>query len=109
MQDNVEIDLDKSVRQFTILNEHYNGKDRFKVLVEPGKFTYITPEGREFAAHPESNEMTAAIAVIIHSMAQRLIVNYLMYYLGKQKTKMKAFDTKQKAERWLLSYKPKKK
>ena len=71
--------------------------------MDPGKFTSLTKEAREFSQKSESNEMTLATAVIIRSLAQRIVINFMITMMHHQTMKMKMFDSKEKAIAWLLS------
>jgi hypothetical protein len=102
IQPNTEIDLDISVEHFKTLQNNQNGSDQYYILVDPGKFTTLTKEAREFSAKPESNAMTNAVAVIIHSLAQRIIINFHSRFISRQKMKMKAFQSQAEAMEWLL-------
>jgi len=95
--------LEDSVFQHEYLKSKYNGKDKLKILVEPGKFSTITKEAREFSTKPETNKMTMASAVVASSLAQRLLINFIVNLTQKQSMKMKIFENKQKALEWLLS------
>ncbi len=95
--------LEDSVFQHEYLKSKYNGKDKLKILVEPGNFSTITKEAREFSTKPETNKMTMASAVVASSLAQRLLINFIVNLTQKQSMKMKIFENKQKALEWLLS------
>lgn len=105
IKDEVEIQYEDSEEQFQLFKKHYTPNDRFVVLIEPGRYTSITKEAREIGLRKESNEMSIAIAVIIHSLAQRLIINFQSKFVSKTKTQMRAFDTKEEAMTWLKSFK----
>jgi hypothetical protein len=102
LEDHVLIELEDSKRQLEYLRKHFDGVNKMRVLVEPGQYTDITKEAREFSARPESNAMTLASAVIVKSLAHRLIINFLINFTRQQAMKMRMFDNKQKAIEWLL-------
>lgn len=104
MKDYTEVDLEISVAQYFILKENYVHPKKLYVLVEPGRETTITKEAREFSSRPESNAMTRAIAVVNHSLAQRMVINVIITFIRKQ-TKMRAFSNVDEAVAWLLAYK----
>lgn len=101
----VTVELEDSKRQLEILRKHYDGVNKMRVLVESGTFTDITKEAREFSARPESNVMTLGSAVIVKSLAHRLIINFLINFTKQQAMKMRMFDDKEKAIQWLLKLK----
>ena len=105
LKDNLQIELQDSQKQYLFLKSKYDGINKHIILVEPGNDTSISKEAREFATKPESNEMTQATAVIVKSLAHRIIINFIINFTHQQTMKMKMFDNKQKAIDWLLSFK----
>ena len=105
IDDNVEITLKDSEEQYEILRARYNGKTKYRILVEPGRYTSVSREAREFSTDPERNAMTAANAVLVRSLAHRIVINFLINFIQKQNMKMRMFDSKEKAIEWLLSIK----
>lgn len=102
---NTEIDLDAAITQYNILKENRSKDKLYFVLVDSGKFTTITKEARDFSAKPESNDMSYALAVVIYSLAQRLIINFHSRFISRQKMKLKAFQNKEDALNWLMDLK----
>jgi hypothetical protein len=49
--------------------------------------------------------MTKATAVIVKSLAHRILINFIIKLTHQQTMKMRLFDDKQKAIDWLLSFK----
>lgn len=107
LKDNIQIELEDSKKQFLYLKSKFNGINKHLVLVESGVYTSISKEAREFATKPGSNEMTEATAVIVKSLAHRIIINFIINLTNQQTMKMRMFDDKQKAINWLLSFKNK--
>ena len=105
LKDNVQIELEDSKKQYLFLKSKFDGINKHLILVETGLDTSISKETREFASKPESNEMTRATAVIVKSLAHRIIINFIIKFTHQQKMKMKMFDDKQKAIDWLLTFK----
>jgi hypothetical protein len=99
---NIEIEDIKAQRLF--LSQKFDGINKHLVLVETSIHSSISKEGREFAAKPETHPVTKAVAVLVNSLADRIIINFIINFSGKQNTKMKMFDNKQKAIAWLLSF-----
>lgn len=106
LDDNVEIALADSKEQYETLKARYDGKTKYKILVEPGRYTSISKEAREFSTIPERNNMTAASAVVVHSLAHRILINFIINLTQKQNMRMRMFDSKEKAIEWLLLIKP---
>ena len=105
LKDNIQIELEDSKKQYLFLKSKFDGINKHLILVETGLDTSISKEAREFASKPESNEMTRATAVIVKSLAHRIIINFIIKFTHQQNMKMKMFDDKQKAIDWLLSFK----
>jgi hypothetical protein len=105
LKDNIQVELEDAQKQYLFLKAKYNNINKHIILVETGLDTSISKEAREFASKPESNEMTAATAVIVKSLAHRIIINFIIKITHQQTMKMKMFDDKQKAINWLLSFK----
>lgn len=103
IDDNAEVSLIDSKKQYEFLKSKYDGKNKLKVLVLPGRYTSISKEAREFSTIPENNEMTIASAIVVRSLAHRIIINFIISINRQQKMKMRMFDNKQKAIDWLLS------
>jgi len=105
LKDNIQVELEDSKKQHLFLKSKFDGINKHLVLVESGTYTTISKEAREFATKPESNEMTRATAVIVKSLAHRIIINFIINLTSQQTMKMKMFEDKQKAINWLLSFK----
>ncbi len=103
IDDNSEIDLADSKTQYDFLFSKFDGKNKHKILVEPGRYTTLTKEAREFSQRPESNAMTLRTAVIVKSLAHRIVINFIIGFIRQQSMKMRMFDNKSKAIEWLLS------
>jgi hypothetical protein len=100
LEDHVTISIEDAILHTQYLSERFEG-EKFRILVEPGKYTDITKEAREFSARPENNIYTRASAVIIKSIAQRLIMNFIVSFTRNQAVKIRMFDTSEKALEWL--------
>ena len=105
LKDNIQVELEDSKKQFEFLKSKYNGINKNLILIEIGNDSSISKEAREFGEKPESNEMTKAMAVIVKSLAHRLIINFIIKFTHHQEMKMRMFDDKQKAINWLLTFK----
>lgn len=105
LKDNIHVELEDSKKQFQLIHSKYDGINKNLILVEIGNDCSISKEAREFGERPESNEMTKAMAVIVKSLAHRIIINFIIKFTRQQTMKMKMFDDKQKAIEWLLTFK----
>ena len=89
IKDNEEIELADAKEHYEVIKARYDGKNKFLVLANPGQYTSITKEAREFSALPESNEMSLAVAVVIKSLSQRMILNFITLFVKLQPVKFK--------------------
>lgn len=105
LDDNSEVTLDDAKEHFAFLKSKFDGKNKMRVLTEPGRYTSITKEAREFSTLPETNKMTLASAVIIKSLAHRIVINFIISFARQQNMHMRMFENKEKAIEWLLSLK----
>lgn len=105
LKDDIQIELEDSTKQYLFLKSKYDGINKHLILVETGFDTTISKEAREFSSKPQSNEMTKATAVIVKSLAHRILINFIIKLTHQQTMKMKMFDDKQKAIDWLLTFK----
>ncbi|MBA2613222.1 MAG: hypothetical protein H0U95_14730 [Bacteroidetes bacterium] len=105
LDDNSEINLKDSIEHHAFLKTKFDGKNKIRVLTESGRYTTITKEAREFSTQPEINLMTLASAVVIKSLAHRIVINFIISFTRKQNIKMRIFDNKEEAIEWLLSIK----
>jgi hypothetical protein len=102
LDDHVTVSIEDAVLHMKYLRERFNG-EKFRILVEPGKYTDITKEAREFSAKPENNIYTRASAVIVRSIAQRIIINFIVSFTRNQPVNIRMFDSREKALDWLES------
>jgi hypothetical protein len=105
IDDNEEILIEDSIKHNRFLKNHFNGKDKFLILVEPGAYTEISKEAREFSSKPENNLFSIASAVITKSLAHRLIVNFIIKIVTPKHIKFRMFDEREEAINWLLEIK----
>ncbi len=105
IDDNSEVGVEDAKMQHVFLLSKYDGKNKHIILVEPGRYTTISKEAREFSERPESNEMTAKTAVMVRSLSHRILINFIIGIIRQQTMKMRMFDNKSKAIEWLLSEK----
>lgn len=103
LDDNSEVTLADAKDHHAFLRSRFDGKNKLKVLTEPGRYTSITKEAREFSTLPETNKMTLASAVIIKSLAHRIVINFIISFTRQQNMHMRMFENKVKAVEWLLS------
>ena len=105
IDDNVELTLEDFLAHYKALRGRYDGSTKYRLMVEPGLFSSITNEARSFSANTGNNKITMATAVIIKSLAQRLVINFMINSIQKHSMKIQMFDSKEKAIEWLLEIK----
>ena len=91
---NIEIDDIKTQRLF--LSANSRAIQKHLILVETSIDSTISKAAREFAAEPEINSETKAAAIMVKSLANRIIINFIIKFSRKQTTQMKMFDNKQR-------------
>lgn len=105
IDDNSEVQVEDSIEQHKILKKNYIPGKKFRILVDPGRYTSISTEAREYSSRPENNNLTLATAVIIKSLAQRIVINFMINFVQKQNMRMRMFESKEKAIEWLTGLK----
>ena len=105
LKEGIHIELEDVKAQRRFFSTKYNGYTKHFILVETAPNGTISKEAREFSAKPEINSTTKATAIISNSLADRIIINFIVKFTKNQPVKMKMFDNKQKAMNWLLSFK----
>ena len=105
LKDNIQVEIEDSRKQFLFLKSKFDGENKHIILVESGLDTSISKEARELGSKKESNTITSATAVIVKSLAHRILINFIIKIIHQQTMKMKMFDDKEKAIEWLLSFK----
>jgi hypothetical protein len=99
------VDVKHLKAQYEFFKSRYDGKTKFSILVESGYDSTLTKEAREYTSLPETNAMTKATAVVVKSLAERLIINFIINIISRQAMTLRLFDTKENAMNWLLSQK----
>jgi len=102
-ESNLEIDGEKIMKAKDLLGEMV-GKKRVRIFVTTQDFSNMTPEGRKVAATKEANEYTIAVAVLIDSLAKKLLFNFFIT-MNKHILPIKGFTNKEEGIRWLKSMK----
>lgn len=80
------------------------GRKRVRIFVTTSDFTGLTPEGRKTAASLEANEYTIASAVLVNTLAKKLLFNAYLS-INKPVVPTKGFTSKEEGIRWLMSMK----
>ncbi len=99
------VDVKHLRAQRAFLKSRFDGKNKFSILVESGYDSTLTKEAREYSSLPETNPMILATAVVVKSLAERIILNFIVNITSRQVMKIRLFDHKEEAMNWLLSLK----
>jgi hypothetical protein len=98
---NLEIDEHQVMKTQELLGDLV-GRKRVRIFVTTKDFSNMTPEGRKVAATKEANKYTIAVAVLIDSLAKKLVFNFFIT-LNKPILPIKGFTNKEEAIQWLMS------
>lgn len=96
-----EIEKHHLIELKNMIQEIGSGK-KMLVYVDTYNFMSITPEARQYASSNESSEFTLANAVLIDSLAKKLLFNFFMN-ISKPAVPTKGFNSKTEAISWLKS------
>lgn len=105
LDDNETVELEDSKGHFEFLLSKFDDTNKLRILVEPGRYTEISKEAREYSSRGNSNVMTLGTAVIVRTLAHRIIINFIINITRQAAMRMKMFDNKEKAIEWLLNLK----
>ncbi len=77
-------------------------RKRFAALIDARQPATITKEARDYSANPEQYTHTIAQAVIVTSLANRILANFIMLFLKRNRTvEIKVFSDYDIALNWL--------
>ncbi len=76
------------------------GGEKFLCLVIPSPFSTVSTEAQKASMTPEKYENVVAQAIIIHSLAQRIVANFMIKFF-KYPCPCRLFDGKEEAVKWL--------
>jgi hypothetical protein len=98
--DDYIVDEDNVIEFHAVFNKEAEQR-KLKLLVLPGQNTTATREAREYSQHSILNSLGEAI--IINSLAQRIISNFYISFKNKADYPIKMFNSKDEAVKWLKS------
>jgi ribosomal protein S4E len=104
LNENYVIELEDCIEQQKILKDNMPDGGHL-LLIIPGKHSTITSEAREYSTNNPMNNK--AVAIVSNSLAQKIIVNFMISVYQKIKPgyKIKLFSNKDKALEWLQKQK----
>jgi hypothetical protein len=101
-KEEAEIELDDVIEHSKILKEITNGV-KMPILVDGRKAHAVSPEAREFAASPQESALRSAQALLVNSLAAKLVANFYINF-NKPLHPVKVFKTEKAAIKWLQEY-----
>jgi hypothetical protein len=96
------ITLEDSKEIFNHTKRFSSGGKDLLVMTIAGEDSNIDPEVRDFSMSAESSVHTKGEAIILHSLAHKLLINFALKFY-KPNRPMKMFTKEEEAIEWLLS------
>ncbi len=96
---NKSLTREDTVKMIEYIGEIGEGK-KFLILITTGEFSLVDKEAREFGATEAGNRYTLAAAIVVKSLAQKLLGNAYIK-VNKPSAPNKLFTDQQKAIDWL--------
>ena len=101
MKENGEVDLDAAKENYEIAMRLSKGR-RYITLVDARTYVTITDEAKKYAQQPYMYTNVIAQAVVITSLATRLLANFIIRFTQKHKdVDMRIFNDYEAAQKWL--------
>lgn len=97
-----DIDVEQ-ILQIRETNEKLANGNNYVVLFEIAEFAFISKEAREYGGENELGELRKAMAIVVKSMAHRILANFFIN-VNKPPTPTKVFNDKAKALEWLNKF-----
>lgn len=79
-------------------------REKKLLLIMASNYSSVEPEGRRYMSTPEGVEYSIAEAYVIRSLAQRLLINFLIK-INKTFVPVQFFTNKETAIAWLNTFK----
>jgi hypothetical protein len=101
MKENVVVDIPESDENYEAAMQLTKG-NRYGVLVDARHYVNLTNEAREYSSNPRFQTHVIAQAVIISSLASRLLANFLIQFHARNKNaEMRLFNEYDAALKWV--------
>ena len=101
MKEDVVVDIPESDENYEAAMQLTKGS-RYGALIDARHYVSLTNEAREHSANPKYQTHTIAQAVIISSLASRLLANFLIQFHKRNKNaEMRLFNEYDAALKWL--------
>lgn len=79
------------------------GNKKYPILITSGKYGMADVDAREYAASPDGNKYTIAGAIVVKSLAQKILGNAYIK-VNKPTTPTALFNDEEKAIDWLRTF-----
>jgi len=99
IKEDAEIDLLQSQHNFTAILQLAQGH-KYATLVDARVHASDTPESRAFSSHPDRQKPLIAMAIIVDSLPNKLIANFLIKF-NKPSSPTRLFSDPDAALNWL--------
>ena len=101
MKEDAVVDEPEAIENYEAAVKLTKGK-RHAVFVDARHYATLTDEAREFSSAPEQHEQVIAQAIVINSLASRLLANFLIqFYKRVKRVEMHLFNDCEEAMTWL--------
>ncbi len=101
MKENAVVDIPESDENYEAPMQLTKG-NRYGVLIDANNYVNLTNEAREHSSNPKFQTHVIAQAVIISSLASRLLANFLIQFHKKNKNaEMRLFNEYDAALKWV--------
>lgn len=101
MKDDAIVDIPECIENYEATMQLTKG-NRYAVLVDARHYVVLTNEARAYSSQPSQQTYTIAQAVVIASLANRLLANFLIQFHKRNKNaEMKLFNDFDLASNWL--------
>lgn len=99
MKENAVIELKEAKEIYNITIALSQGK-KYSSLVDARAVVSLSKEAREWSSKPELHTNLIAQAILVNSLANRLIANFIIRF-NRSKSPMRVFSKEEKALEWL--------
>lgn len=101
VKEGCEVEL-TDVKEMVLTAGELGGGKMFKNLIIAGEYSSMTSEATQYMKSDEAHRYTIADAIVIDSLAQRILGNFYLGIVNKKRPS-KLFNSKEKALGWLKS------
>ena len=99
LKENSIIELEDSKKMYEETMQLSQGR-KYASLVDARAIVTLTKEAREWSANPELHKNLIAQAIVINSLANRIVGNFIIRF-HKPKAPTRLFSSMEKAKEWL--------